>query len=291
GMYVVWGPRIASSNGHTGKGSVQQVCATLLALLGLPPGRDVNGAPLPGVTPSPQPHFDYVAQYHPPAAPATNGAADAETLAKLNSLGYIGEGGRASSPTAGETRTPGSYNNEGVILKESGKIDAAIPAFEHALELDPNLASAAWNLSDILFARGSDLDRSDDLLIRAAAHGLPEAPKLVNGRAIGYQRSGHADRSLAVTTPALKAAPGEPQYWLFRGRYRVEGNDCRGAVADFDHAETLQPDNAAAFASDGVASLCAGDRARAARAFQRSLALDPNQPKVKEFLESLGRSR
>jgi Flp pilus assembly protein TadD len=289
GMYVIWGPGIAHSTGHTAKGSVQQVCATLLALLGLPPGRDVNGAPLPGVAPSTLPHFDYVAQYRPAAAPSASGATDAETLAKLKSLGYIGEGGPDSSPTAGETRTPGSYNNEGVILKESGRTDAAIPAFEHALTLDPNLASALWNLSDILYARGSDLDRSDQLLARAAANGLPEAPKFVIGRAIGYQRSGHSDRSLALVTAAITANPREPQYWLFRGRYRVEEHDCRGAVADFDQAERLQPDNPAAYASDGIASLCVGDRARAARAFRRSLALDPNQPKVTEFLRSLGR--
>jgi tetratricopeptide (TPR) repeat protein len=290
GMYVVWGTGIAPSNGHAARGSVQQVCATLLALLGLPPGRDVNGAPLPGVAPNSLPHFDYVAQYHPPAAPATNSAADAETLAKLKSLGYIGEGGPSSSPAAGETRTPGSYNNEGVILKESGKLDAAIPAFEHALNLDPDLASALWNLSDVLYARGSDLDRSDQLLLRALAHGLPDGPKLLVGRAIAYQRSGHADRSLALVSAALKSNPREPQFWLFRGMYRVDAQECRGALADFEAAERLQPDNPAAFASDGVAALCAGDRARATRAFQRSLALDPNQPKVREFLQSLGRT-
>jgi Flp pilus assembly protein TadD len=290
GMYVIWGPRIAPSNGHTERGSVQQVCATLLALLGLPPGRDVNGAPLPSVAANSLPHFDYVAQYHPAAAPSTSSAADADTLAKLKSLGYIGDGGPSSSPAAGETRTPGSFNNEGVILKESGKLDAAIPAFEHALKLDPDLASALWNLSDILYARGSDLDRSDQLLLRALAHGLPDGPKLVIGRAIGYQRSGHADRSLALVTAALKSNPQEPQFWLFRGMYRVDAQDCHGALSDFDQAERLQPTNAAAFASDGVASLCTGDRARAARAFQRSLALDPNQPKVREFLQSLGRT-
>src|SRR5262249_46300944 len=102
GVYVVWGPGIAASQGHTARGNVLQVCALLLALLGLPPGRDVNGAPLPGVTPSSAPHFDYFAHYHPASAPSTSGgAADAETLAKLKSLGYIGEGGPASSPTAG----------------------------------------------------------------------------------------------------------------------------------------------------------------------------------------------
>jgi len=144
-------------------------------------------------------------------------------------------------------------------------------------------------LSDILYARGNDIDRSDQLLIRALAHGLPDGPKLVIGRAIAYQRSGHADRSLALVSAALKMLPREAEFWLFRGRYRVEAHDCRGAVADFDQAEKLQPDNAAAFASDGVASICTVDRARAAHAFQRSLALDPNQPKVREFLGTLGR--
>jgi Flp pilus assembly protein TadD len=128
------------------------------------------------------------------------------------------------------------------------------------------------------------------LLLRAVAHSLPDGPKLLIGRAIGYQRSGHTDRSLAIVSAALEARPKEPELWLFRGRYRVEAQDCRGAVSDFDQAEKLQPDNAAAFASDGVASLCAGDRGRAARAFQRSLALDPNQPKVREFLGTLGRT-
>jgi Flp pilus assembly protein TadD/predicted AlkP superfamily pyrophosphatase or phosphodiesterase len=291
GMYVLWGNGIAPSQGHTGRGSVQQVCATLLALLAMPPGRDVNGSPLPPVQLSTGAHADYFAQYHPAAPPSSSGSAvDADTLAKLKSLGYIGEGGPSSSPTAGETRTPGSFNNEGVILKESGKFDAAIPAFEHALKLDPNLASAMFNLSDVLYARGSDLDRSDELLVRALAHGLPGGPKLVVGRAIAYQRSGHAGRSLALVTAALKALPREPEFWLFRGRYRVEAGDCRGAVADFEAAERLAPNDAAAYASDGVASLCAGDRARAAHAFERSLALDPNQPKVKEFLQSLGRT-
>jgi hypothetical protein len=36
--------------------------------------------------------------------------------------------------------------------------------------------------------------------------------------------------------------------------------------------------------------MCAGDARGAGRAFARSLELDPNQPKVREFLHSLGRT-
>jgi tetratricopeptide (TPR) repeat protein len=291
GMYVLWGVGIGATSGHTGRGSVQQVCATLLALLGLPPGRDVEGLPLPGVAAPTAARADYFAQYHQAAPPVSNGGTvDRDTLAKLKSLGYVGDGGPSSSQTAGATRTPGSYNNEGVILKEHDKAVPAIEAFEHALALDPDLASALWNLSDLLFARGSDLDRSDDLLIRALDNELPEGPKLLIGRAIGYQRSGQADRSLTLVDAALRARPGEAELWLFRGRYRVDAHDCAGAAADFEKAERLSPQSAPAYASEGIARLCAGDPRGAGRAFVRSLEIDPNQPKVREFLHSLGRT-
>ena len=291
GMYVLWGEGIAPSAGHNGRGSVQQVCATLLALLGLPPGRDVQGPPLPGVAAPSAARFDYFAQYRPAAPPAPSGAAvDRDTLAKLKSLGYVSDGGPSSSGTAGATRTPGSYNNEGVILKEHGKAVPAIEAFERALALDPDLSSALWNLSDLLFARGSDLNRSDELLLHALEHGLPDGPKLLIGRAIGYQRSGQPDRSLALVDAALRARPDEAEFWLFRGRYRVDAHDCAAAAADFQKAERLSPENAPAFASEGVARLCDGDPRAAGRAFARSLELDPNQPKVRQFLHSLGRT-
>ena len=291
GMYLLWGDAVKPSAGHTGRGSVQQVCATLLALLGLPPGRDVQGPPLPGVDAPAGARVDYFAQYHPAGAPAPNGATvDRDTLAKLKSLGYVGGDDASSSRTIGATRTPGSYNNEGVILREHGKAVPAIEAFEHALSLDPNLASALWNLSDLLFARGSDLDRSDDLLLRALAHGLPEGSKFVIGRAIGYQRSGQPERSLKLVNAALHEQPTEAEFWLFRGRYRVDAHDCGGAVADFEKAEHLAPQSAPAYASEGVARLCTGDKGGAGRAFTRSLELDPNQPTVRGFLHSLGRT-
>ena len=147
-----------------------------------------------------------------------------------------------------------------------------------------------WNLSDLLFARGSDLDRSDEMLVRALNHGLPDGPKLLIGRAIGYQRSGQADRSLALVNAALKTRQDEAEFWLFRGRYRVDAQECAGAAADFERAERLAPDNAPAYASEGIARMCAGDTGAARRAFARSLAIDPNQPKVREFLQTLGRT-
>src|SRR5258706_14435444 len=200
-----------------------------------------------------------------------------------------GESGGAPAGSRGSTRTPGSYNNEGLIFKERGKLPQAIEAFEKALALDPNLVSAQWNLSDVLYAMGQDLDRSDALLMRAAAGGLPDGAKFVVGRAMAYQRTGNGARSLSLMSAAVDACPRDSELWLFRGRYRVESGDCRGAASDFDRAVALAPSNAAAHAARGLARLGLGDRAGARAAFERSLQVDPAQPKIREYMTTLGR--
>jgi Flp pilus assembly protein TadD len=293
-MYLLWGPGIAARAGHQAHGDVQQVCATLLALLGLPGGRDVNGDPLEGVAPGQAPRVDYAAHYHAaapgPADPARAGAAR-EAVANLRSLGYIGASESDTAPAAGRgsTRTAGSYNNEGVILKERRKLPQAIQAFEKALTIDPNLASAQWNLSDVLYAMGQDLDRSDTLLVRAFGGGMPDGAKTLIGRAIAYQRNSDAARSLRLMNAAVAANGRDSELWLFRGRYRIESGDCRGAAQDFDRALVLAPESAGAFGASGVAKLCAGDRAGARRAFERALQLDPSQMKIREYLSTLDR--
>src|SRR5262245_15887649 len=287
GIYLIWGPGVQASHGHTGAGNVDQVCATLLALAGLPQAQNIARPALPGAASSVSDTVDYRAVYSPvpPPTGTAGGAApsvDEDTVAKLRALGYIGatEGkGRAFG-----TRTAGSLNNEGLLLKQQDKQKEAIEAFDTAISVDPNLASALWNLSDLLWARSESIDKSDALLVRAFANGLPEGTKFLIGRAIGYQRNGQIDRSVALLNQAAAAKPGDPEVWLFRGRYRVERGECAGAVEDFQQAARLTPANAAVFASLGLAQLCAGNSAAARTSFQKSLQLDPNQPKVREYL-------
>src|SRR4029077_10876835 len=142
------------------------------------------------------------------------------------SLGYIsGSESNVAPGSRGTTRTAGSFNNEGVIQKERRRFPQAIEAFEKALTVDPNLASAQWNLSDVLYAMGQDLERSDTLLIHAFGGGMPDGAKYVIGRAIAYQRNGDVARSLRLMNAAVAANDRNPELWLFRGRYRTERGD------------------------------------------------------------------
>ncbi len=291
GIYLLWGPGVASVPSHGGQGKVAQVCTTLMDLLGLPPGRRVTGPSLLENNSESSDPVDYRSHYQPVEAVAVEEAAAQRELDKLRALGYLGADD-AESAEAGRldlepTWTSGAYNNAGLLLRAEGRADKAQEAFEHALAKDPNQASALWNLSDHLFQDDRDVDRSDELLIRALANGLPEGVQYVVGRAIGYQRADQVERSLALLESAVKVSPDEPELWLFRGRYRIDSGACKEALADFQQASRIVPENSAVFASMGVAHLCLEDTSSATRAFRRSLSLEPNQPQIRAYLEQL----
>ena len=295
GIYLHWRPgRTAGGRGEPG--GIQQTCATLLALLGLPRGAGIEDEPLAGIGFASRETVDYERFFEPPAPPdASSAAGGEEELAKLRALGYLAAREPVRAPAAvrrsGSTRSAGSYNNAGLILRRRGETEKAIAAYEKALEIDPDLGSAAWNLSDLLFAEERELERSDRLLVRAYRNDTPEGHERLVGRAIGYARDGRRDRSLALLAAALEVRPEKADLWLFRGRYRVDDGRCAEALADFRQAARLDPDNPAVYASVGLAQVCLEQPARARAAFRRSLALDPDQPRLRALLAQLGPAR
>ena len=289
GIYLLRGAGIPPSRGHSGRGSIRQVCATLLAATGLPTGEHITGPPLAPLETSRTTvdYRHYFQPFAPPEASTPRGDAN-EALAKLKALGYIGAGESDAAPPdiAGKsTKTAGAFNNEALVLKHENRIPEAIASFERAMATDPNLSSAAWNLSDLLFERKEDLLRSDALLVRAIANGLPEAPRYAIERAIYYQRNGHIDRSAKLLEDAVAARPEDTDLRMFRGRYRVALNQCASALEDFLTVERAHPNDAVAWASAGLAEICLGNNANATDYIRHSLDLDPNQPRLRQYLE------
>jgi Tfp pilus assembly protein PilF len=293
GISLLWGPGIQASPERS-HGRVDQVCATLLALLGLSPGKGLAGPPLPGAPApagTPVAPVDYRARYHltPRAQTTPSAAPSSEEIAKLRDLGYIGSHEPARAPEGvSSTRTPASYDNEGLLLRQAGRTAEAVAAFRKALALDPHSAAALWNLSDLMHEEGRDLDRSDDLLVQAVAAGLAEGAERAGARAVAYARAGQPERSLHLLDRAVAAQPGDSKLWLYRGRYRLERRQCQEAAGDFARSARLDAADPLAHASLGLARLCVGDAPGAARALRRSLDLDPNQPEIRQALRQLG---
>ncbi len=238
---------------------IRDICGILRRLTGLP---DVDYS-----------HFFQRAT--PPPPPTSNRASD-EELAKLRALGYIGssESTRSAVPQ-NDTKTGGAYNNAGLILRGEHRIDEAIASFERALQIEPHYASAMWNLSETLFDNGRDFDRADALLASALQNGLTDGVRFVIVRSIAYQKS-RPERSLKLLEEAVAADPNEPELRVFRGRYRLDRHDCRGALDDFLDAEQQAPHNALAFASAGLAQMCLGDEASAQASFAKAKEIDPS---------------
>jgi Flp pilus assembly protein TadD len=289
GMYLLWGPGVTP--GSRERGGVAQVCATLLALLGLPPGSGLAAPPLPGVSASSGDLLNYRALLpSPPAAPeATPSGSQGDEITKLRALGYVGGSEPVRAPTGAGTRTPASFNNEGLLLRQAGRTREAAAAFERALSLDPRSASALWNLSDLLHSEGREPERSDELLVQAAAAGLPEGAERVGARSHELVRTGAATRARKLLDDSIAVLPNDPGLRLLRGRTRLETGDCSAARTDFREAARQAPDNAIAWASLGLSELCLGDAAAARPALERSLAIDPAQPQVRKALAALGR--
>jgi len=222
GIFLHW-PR----GGVSAPATVAGLCPALLQLLGMP--ADISS-------------YRRAFRRTTGATRAVSGAAN-EELAKLRALGYLGSGEPEHS-TGYSTRTAGSFNNEGLLLREARRDAEAAGAFESALRVDPRSASAMWNLSELL-------------------------------------RKQHDPRAEALLDRALAIDRDEPRWLLTRGRFRLEQRDCPSALADFARAAALTPDDPLAHASVGTAAACLGDEATARKAFERSLALDPNQPALR----------
>ena len=294
-LFVSYGEPAIAPGRESAPAPLRRVAATLAALAGIPPGRDLAGPPLVGADVAGGP-IDYAALFAAARVrqvaarePVSPTGAD-EELAKLRALGYLGgaepDRAPAAAVAAGSTRTGGSFNNEGLILKNLGRRSEAIAAFESALELDPRLASALWNLSELLFEDGNR-DRSDELLVRALGAGFVDGERQVVERAIADHRAGEVARSLALLDSALGVKADSARLHLFRGRFRVDRNECAGALEDFRTAEALAPRDPAPPASAGMALLCLGRKGEAIESLRRSLALDPNQPPVARYLAQL----
>jgi Flp pilus assembly protein TadD len=284
GLYLLWGRDVAPVKERLA-GDVGQVTATVLALLGLPRAAGIQGPALPGVVES-----DRTRDYGPRAAtpaPVAAEPARPEDIEKLKALGYLGAGESATRPAGASdpTRTAGSYNNEGLILREAGKTAEARRAFEQALAIEPRSASAAHNLAVLM---GPDeAARSDQLLLDALANGLGDGARILASAALTYAHEGDPKRARRLLEGAVPREPEDPLLRYHRGRMRLEARECAPALEDFRKLRDLTPGAAIAHGLHGTALLCLGRDREARASLERSLEIDASQTRLREQLARL----
>jgi tetratricopeptide (TPR) repeat protein len=313
--FVVSGAGV-QRRGHVEKpASVYDVTPTIAALAGLPPGRDWRGSPLPGVASSGLAPLDYdqlmpIADYRPEVEGAA--PADPEFLHQLQALGYLGggdvatkSGSEPSSTTTASARpqaaaatppgpgsptsaapTRGELNNLGVIKINEKKYDEAEKILRQALALSPDYPSPHYNLRRI-YMETKRYDEADKQLWLAVDKGLRDPERSVDRAAQDYDNLSLQPRAVALLTEAIRRFPDHEPFWVHLMVDEIRLGQCEQGAAVGARAAPKFPNSAPVHAFYGLAAACAGDASTARPAIERSLALNPNQPNLRQALSQL----
>ncbi|HEX5854562.1 MAG TPA: tetratricopeptide repeat protein, partial [Thermoanaerobaculia bacterium] len=171
-----------------------------------------------------------------------------------------------------------------------GKPAEAAAWYRKALEVNPKSATAWVNLSTALHQIGR-YDESDDALVNALQNGYFDPAGTVYRRVKLYTegakgRDQHR-QLVSFMRKVVAAYPRDDRYRASLGKAFFENQDCASArpvFADLVARAPADPENLNLLA---LTSWCLGDTARAEEAFRKSLAVNPNQPVVKEGLSHL----
>ncbi len=305
GMLAAEGPAILPSK-ERGKASVFDLAPTLCRLLGLPAdpkfeGKAVSGlggaALPPAVAPVSWEKTAKVERLVVRDMDETEKKAAEEFTKKLISLGYL-TGSEAAAVDArpadrAGTETAGHYQNLATFLRSRHKYEESLELYKKALEVNPKATTAWMNLSIALF----QVDRwpeSDEALLKAIQYGYNDPEAAVYRRVSTYMQ--RIERRPAVRKDLIRylravvsAFPQNDRYGASLGKALFEDQQCTESQQLFSKIVARKPSDVEALNLMALTSLCLEKPAEAQGWFRKSLAIDPNQPAVREASVQLER--
>jgi tetratricopeptide (TPR) repeat protein len=131
--------------------------------------------------------------------------------------------------------------NLGAAFEIVGRAERAQSSYERALAVDPDNATARFNLARLLRQRGQ-VGAALALLERGwgGSHGVVEPTELVALRAEIYIEDGEVERATALLGQAVASAPGHPGGWVdLAGGWQAAGDreraeDCLRIALELD---------------------------------------------------------
>ena len=304
GILVAAGPGVIPSPAR-GKAGVFDLAPTLCRLLGLPSDPAFEGKPIAGFAVRPAVPSVSWAKVAPVERLVVLAGASAEEkksadefTKQLISLGYL-TGAEASAVDArpadrAGTETAGSFQNVGTFLRYRGNPAGAAKWYRKALEVNPKSATAWVNLSTALHLTGT-FDESDDALLKALANGTSDPEGTVYRRVKLYTEGGKGRdqrrQLVSFLRKVVAAYPREDRYSASLGKALFEIQDCASAQKLFADLAGRTPPDHENLNLLALTSWCLGDVTRAEDAFKRSLAVNPNQPVVREGLQHLQKGK
>jgi protein O-GlcNAc transferase len=142
---------------------------------------------------------------------------------------------------------PAVLNNLGLVRSAQGRAVEAAALWRQALAIDPTFADAHVNLANLAF-EATRLDEARGHYEAALASEARHVAALANGGALAL-RERHYSRACEWLGRATALAPASVDAWVNLGRALAECGYAERAIAAFDRALGIRPDDPAALAN------------------------------------------
>lgn len=212
---------------------------------------------------------------------------DAETMAKLASLGYVG--GTAAPRPEGLRADPKLMAplfrkfEEATWATTAKRLDEAAAMLEDVVQRDPQNPVFRAALAKVERQRGHP--RRAIELYRDAIAFAPNDPQGWYNLASAFQESGDMKRAGEAAREALRRDAKNPDAHNVLGITYLHDGDPARALAEFQSAIAIDPRNARAYNNLGNVARAMHRETDAEQAFRRALALAPDYP---DALNGLG---
>jgi tetratricopeptide (TPR) repeat protein len=216
--------------------SILDVAPTILALQGLPRAGDMPGKPIASAFedavvatfsneavatldgPREEAHSD-----------ASSSSADAETMKKLEALGYL-------APDNAD-----AHNNLGQRYQERGEFEKAIAAYKEAIAMRPNFHGAYNNLA-VCYGKLKRYDEAEAALRKCIAL-KPDDFYAMNNLAVMLIETQRIDEGIRLAEQAVKTEPAYANGRVTLGSAYAMTRRFDEAEREFREALRLEPDN------------------------------------------------
>ncbi len=154
-------------------------------------------------------------------------------------------------------------------------VAAAEEACTRAQDRDPAAFEVHEALGSLRLVTGDSAEA--EASYRRALAIVPESPDALIGLAAALAEGGDPELAERTLESAIAAQPRYTATHVEYGSFLFRQGRARDAIAPWQRAAVLEPDNPSAFNNLGVAYLYAGDFKKAADAFSNSLAIEPTR--------------
>ena len=302
GVFIAYGNHVGAKRSGEPM-SIYDLVPSILAILGLPKSMEMPGELPPwllsNVSPVTSVRVVSYDEFFGGRAAGSAGLNPQRYTQDLQAIGHLTGPGAVQpilededvAQPAAAPQTPANwgqyahFNNQGIELRKQGKLKEAVESFQAAIDVNPTRPTPYLNMSMTLFDR-QQYTAADDVFIMAVARGLPNAERWFADFAALYRSRNMTSRAIQILYKGKQIFPQSPVIAANLGSALLQSERYTEGLPELERALGLQPSSTLVLNNLGIFYAKQKDYARALDFWNRSLTIDPRQPKIREAADA-----